>query len=183
MSETPDSSTPVPAPQPAPAAAAPAVLPPENRLRGTLLALLIIPAGIIVWVLIAAIGFISGWVGIGVAVGALALYRFGSGGRISYNGAIRVSLIVVFTIVVSYLAGFVAGNPAYFARAFQSGKFFEGIAATMGRGGGDTTINVLLVLAFAVIGVVLVFRTAATQAKADQVAGATPTAGTLPPQA
>jgi hypothetical protein len=176
MSETP--SAPIPAP-----AATPAVLPPENRLRGTLLALLIIPAGIIVWVLVAAIGFISGWVGIGIAVGALALYRFGSGGRISYNGAIRVSVIVLFTIVASYISGVVAGNPSYFSRALQSGKFFEGLSATMSRGGGDTVINVLLVAVFAVLGVVLVFRTAATQAKADQVAGAAPTVGTLPPQA
>jgi hypothetical protein len=176
MSDTPD------APIPAPAATA-AVLPPENRLRGTLLALLIIPAGIIVWVIVWAIGFVAAIVGIGIAVGALALYRFGSGGRVSYNGAVRVSVIILVTLVLSFIAGIISDSPTYFQRALQSGKFFEGLGAAFSRGGGDFTINILLVLVFAVLGIVLVFRTANTQAKADQVAGATPTAGTLPPQA
>jgi hypothetical protein len=164
MTDTPDAAVPQPTP------VAPAPLPAENRTRGTLLALLIIPAGIIVWVIVAAIGFISGWVGIGVAVGALALYRLGSGGRISMNGALRVSVIVVLTIVAAFIAGVVAADPNYFSRALQAGKFVEGLGATIARGGGDTLISVLLVVAFLVIGVVLIFRTAATQAKEQQAA-------------
>jgi hypothetical protein len=176
MSETP--STPIPTP-----AATPAILPPENLLRGTLLALLIIPAGIIVWVIVWAIGFVAAIVGIGIAVGALALYRRGSGGRVSYNGATRVSVIIVVTLILAFIAGLVSDNPQYFSRAAQTGKFFEGLAAQFARGGGDYLINLLLVAVFAVLGIVIVFRTAYTQAKADRAAGATPTAGTLPPQA
>jgi hypothetical protein len=55
MSDTPPN--PVPEPTPA-AAAAPAVLPAENLMKGTLLALLIIPAGVIAWGFVAALGYI-----------------------------------------------------------------------------------------------------------------------------
>ena len=51
-------------------------------------------------------------------------------------------------------------------------KFFEGLDATMARGGGDTLIGLLLVLAFTVLGVVVVFRTAATQKKEQAAAEA-----------
>lgn len=164
MSDTPDITAPEPAP------VTPVVLPAENRTRGTLFALAIIPAGIIVWVIVWAIGFIAAIVGIGIALGALALYRFGSGGRISINGAVRVSVIVIVTLILSFIAGLVSDNVAYFSRAMQSGKFFEALQYTMSLGGGDLTINLLLVLVFAVLGVVIVFRTAFTQAKTERAA-------------
>ena len=172
MSDPTDAPVPASTPATPVQPAVPVVLPAENRTRGTLLALLIIPAGIIVWSVIASIGFISGWIAIGIAIGALALYRFGSGGRVSYNGALRVSVITVVTIVLAYISGFVVPNGAYFARALRSGKFFEGLDATMARGGGDTLIGLLLVLAFTVLGVVIVFRTAATQKKEQAAAEA-----------
>ncbi|MEO8093893.1 MAG: hypothetical protein ABI632_03065 [Pseudolysinimonas sp.] len=168
MSETPDASTPSPAPQPMPSVA---VLPAENLLRGTIFALGILPAGVIVWGIVAKIGFISGVVGIGIALGALALYRIGSGGRISYNGAIRVSLIVIVTLIVSFLGSFVVVNPSGFSRAAAAGKFFDEIAYVMSLGGSDVVINVLLVIAFAALGVFTVFRTARVQATQDRAAG------------
>jgi hypothetical protein len=157
MSETPDA--PVPAPEPAPAA----VLPPENRVRGTLLALLIIPAGILVWVVVWAIGFIAGIVGIGVALGALALYRWGSRGRISVPGAVAVSVITLVTLVLAFFAGIVSDDLRYFGRALANGTLFESIGAAMSRYGGDLTINVLLLVVFAAIGVFTIFRTAMVQ--------------------
>jgi hypothetical protein len=156
-----------------PQATAP-TLPPENITRGTLLALLILPAGIIVWAIVAAIGYISGIEGLLIALGALALYRVGSGGRIGYAGALRVSIIIVVTLLLSYAAGVIVPNDAAFARAANNGRFFDALFGAMFT--GDAVINVLLALVFAVLGVFTVYRTAATQAKEAQAA--TPPAGT-----
>lgn len=177
MSDTPDATTPPPAPeQPDAAAVAPAApaapLPPENAGRGTLLALLIVPAAIAAWSIVSAVGFISGWIPLLVSIGALALYRRGSGGRISYAGAIRVALIALGTIVVSFLAGPVIGDTSgYIARALSRGRLLEGIVSWYGAG-GDLAINLLLVLAFTVLGIVIVFRTAAQQLKEQRAADA-----------
>ena len=72
------------------------------------MALLIIPAGIIAWVILWQFGLVASIVAFGVAIGALWLYRFGSGGRISRTGAIRVTIITIVTLLLSFLAGLVA---------------------------------------------------------------------------
>jgi hypothetical protein len=164
-------ATPVPAPAPP---AAPAVLPPENRTRGTLLALLIIPAGIIVWTVIWSIGYVSGVVGIGVALGALWLYRRGSGGRISLNGAVRVSLIILVTLLLAFAVGIFAGDPTLFSRAMRTGRVVQAFVQEVGLyETGGLVINVLLLIAFAALGVFTVFRTAVTQAKQQPAATTT----------
>jgi hypothetical protein len=162
MSDTPPNPVPEPAPAPA---AAPAVLPAENLMKGTLFALLIIPAGFFAWGFVAALGSFSWIVGAGIVFGALALYRYGSGGRISFAGAGRVSVIIVVTLALSFIAGFVFPGWSYFARAISSGKFFEGLAAVLGRVGGDAAIDIIAVVVFAIIGIVVAFRTAAQQKK------------------
>jgi hypothetical protein len=159
MSETPETSAPVPTP------AEPAVLPAENLLRGTLFSLLIIPAGVLAWGLVAAFGYISWIVGAGIVFGALALYRYGSGGRISFGGAARVSVVMLITLALSFIAGFVTPQWAYFSRAISTGKFFEGLGAVIGRNVENAGFDILAVVVFAVIGVVVAFRTAAQQAK------------------
>jgi hypothetical protein len=81
-----------------------APLPPENVVRGALLSLLVVPAGILVFVLIWNLGFIASIVGFGVAFGAFFLYRLGSGGRISMRGAVVVTVVTLVTLVLSFLA-------------------------------------------------------------------------------
>ncbi len=80
--------------------------------RGTLLALLIIPAGIIAWVVLWQFGLIASIVALGIAIGALWLYRIGSGGRISRTGAIRVTIITVVTLLLAFLGGWWRSAPA-----------------------------------------------------------------------
>jgi hypothetical protein len=136
-------------------------LPPENKSRGTVLALIAAPAGIIVWNIVWAIGFISGWVALGVALLALFLYRKGSGGRVSIDGAIRLSILTVATLIVAFLSGLLVDRITYGGTVIYS----------------DLGINVLLLVAFVVIGVVLIVRTALTQKKelaAAETAVATP---------
>jgi hypothetical protein len=79
-------------------------LPPENLVRGLLLSLLAIPAGILVFVLIWNLGFIASIVGFGVAFAAFFLYRLGSGGRVSMRGAIVIALVTVVTLVLAFIA-------------------------------------------------------------------------------
>lgn len=101
----PAASTPAPA-DPAAIPVEPAApLPPENVGRGTVLALLAIPAGILVFLIIWSLGFIASIVGFGVAFAALFLYRRGSGGRISVIGAVVVAAITLVTLVLAVLVG------------------------------------------------------------------------------
>jgi hypothetical protein len=140
---------------------APVAPPPaENRARGTLFALPIVPAGIVAWSLVSAVGFIAGWIAIAIALGALWLYRKGSGGRIGVNGAVRVSIITVVTLVLAFFAGLIASNPFYFQTALADGRLGESVVATLQNGGGDLVISLLLSATFAILGVFVVFRTA-----------------------
>ena len=96
------------------------------------MALLIIPAGIIAWVILWQFGLIASIVALGIAIGALWLYRFGSGGRISRMGAIRVTIITIVALLLAFLAGLVADVlPLYasqrninFVSALTSGEFW-----------------------------------------------------------
>lgn len=80
----------------------------EDVNRGTVVALLTIPAGIIVWTLVWSIGFIASVVTFGIAILATFLYRLGSGGTIGRAGAIRITIITLVTVVLSIVAGLVA---------------------------------------------------------------------------
>jgi hypothetical protein len=152
MSETPQTS--------------PSSLPSENVPRGTILALLIIPAGIIVWTIIWSIGFIASIVALGVALGALALYRLGSGGRISRTGAIRVTIITIVTLVLSFIVGIVSDNLAYYLKAINAGRFFDALSADIGRAPGDYAIQFVLAIGLGALGCFSVLRTAFVQTAA-----------------
>lgn len=82
--------------------------PVEDINRGTVLALLAIPAGVIVFVIIWSIGFIASAVTLGVAYLAMFLYQRGSGGMVGRAGAIRVAIITGVTVVLSIIAGLIS---------------------------------------------------------------------------
>ncbi|MFE6254824.1 hypothetical protein [Agromyces sp. NPDC057865] len=98
--------------EPAEGVAPPAGLADEHVLRGSLLSLLIIPAGIAGWVLLWQWGFVSAIVAFGVVWGALflyilgsGLYRLGPGTVISRAGFWVIMSVTVVTLVLSFLAG------------------------------------------------------------------------------
>jgi hypothetical protein len=160
MSDTPEVTTPS--------------QPSENVQRGTLLTLLIIPAGIIAWVILWQFGLVASIVAFGVAIGALWLYRFGSGGRISRTGAIRVTIITIVTLLLSFLAGLVADVlPLYasqrnqdFVTALTSGEFWTFFNHALANNIGNVAVPLILALVFGVLGCFSVLRAAFVQTRA-----------------
>ncbi|TXN30331.1 hypothetical protein [Lacisediminihabitans profunda] len=84
----------------------PAVL--ENVVRGTIFALLAVPVGVILWVVIWNLGVVSAIVAFVVAAAAAWLYRKGSGGRVSFTGALVISGVVLATLLLSFYFGLVS---------------------------------------------------------------------------
>jgi hypothetical protein len=87
--------------------------PVENVVAGSILALVIIPVGAALIAVISNIGFFASFVSFLFALGAVALYRIGSGGVISRTGAWIITAIVVATtllgIWLSLVVGFAGG--------------------------------------------------------------------------
>jgi hypothetical protein len=164
-------------------AADPASLPPENVPRGTLLALLIIPAGIIVWIILWQFGLIASLVAFGIALGALWLYRFGSGGRISRAGAVRVTIITVVALLLAFLSGLVADVlPMYanqrnidFVSALTSGEFWSFFGNAVDNNFGDVVVQLVIALIFGALGCFSVLRTAFVQTRAIEAGSNTDT--------
>lgn len=182
MSETPQySDQPYVAPSPV-------SLPPENVQRGTVLALVIIPAGIIVWTLLWSVGFIASIVAFGVAFGALALYRFGSGGAVGRNGAIRVTVITIVTLLLAFVAGLASdGLPIWMQQHRQTlvesladPQFWSALSRAAAN--GSTAVAFLLALVFGALGCFSVLRAAFAQTRAAQAAAGMPGAYGQPGQ-
>ena len=83
------------------------VLPVEKVQRGSLLALAVIPLGVAAWLVLWNFGFIASIVALGIAWGAYALYKIGSGGAISRTGASVILAIVIVTLLLCFVAGMV----------------------------------------------------------------------------
>jgi hypothetical protein len=154
----------------------PASLPPENVPRGTLMALLIIPAGIIAWVILWQFGLIASIVALGIAFGALWLYRLGSGGRISRAGAVRITVITVVALLLAFVGGLVAEVlPMYanqrnidFVTALTSSEFWSFFGNAVENNFGDIMVQFVIALVFGALGCFSVLRTAFVQTRAAQ---------------
>ena len=112
---------------------------PENVVRGTLFAALIIPAGVILWVVIWNFGVIASLVAFAVAIGTSFLYRFGSRGLIGLTGAVIIAGITVLTLGLGFFAGMVSEVATAFATylgsdplsVFTSPNFWDAFAETV----------------------------------------------------
>ena len=162
------------APYEIPAETAKPVLPPENVGRGLLFSLVVIPAGIIIWTLIWAIGFVASIVAFAVAAGAVWLYRKGSGGRVGIAGVIVIAVVTLATLVLAFLAGLVWDYAAFQIKGTDM-THFEAIAhplfwpyfgndlPALLEGNG---LNILLALGFGVLGAFAILRGVFKEAKA-----------------
>jgi hypothetical protein len=102
--------------------------PNENVVRGALLALLVLPVGVTVWVAVQSFGIVIGVVAFAVSFGAYWLYQRGAGGVISRTGAWVVTAIVVVTLALSIVGGMMA-------------DFASGVAKEVGVGAWDVFFN------------------------------------------
>lgn len=157
-------------------------LPSENVQRGTIFALLVVPVGIIVWLLIWSIGWIASVVAFGVAVGAMFLYRFGSGGRVGRTGAITVTVITIGTLLLSFFAGLVLDIGTVFTsqtgvtwvEALTGSDFWQVFSTSVNAGFGSVAGSFAIALGFGVLGCFSVLRSAFAQANAAAPAATPP---------
>jgi hypothetical protein len=126
--------------------------PDENIVAGSILALLAIPVGVVLLVLLSSIGVFASIVGFAVSFAALWLYRRASGGIISRIGAWIVTLIVLATLLLGIWASMVV------AFAGGLGKLSNiGLPGFWDQFGRDLPANinwlfVVLVLVFGILG-------------------------------
>ena len=80
---------------------------PENVLRGFLFSLIVVPVGVVAWVLIWELGFVASVVAFGIAAATVWLYRRGSGGKVSPRGAIAIVAVVIGTLLLAFYSGLV----------------------------------------------------------------------------
>jgi hypothetical protein len=156
------------APQPATPEA-----PREDVVRGALFALLAIPVGVIVWLLIWSIGFIASLVAFGVAVAALWLYRVGTRGAVSLVGALVVTAITAVTLLLAFFAGIVLDGVRSVSDATGLGwvevvtapEFWELFWGVLPDALPDYSLDFLIALGFGALGCFTVLRSAFAQAK------------------
>ncbi len=100
--------------------------PGQKLLAGSLLALLVIPVGVIIFTLISSIGFVASITGFIIAFGAVWLFGKGAGGVITRAGAWVITGIVVVTL----LLGFYVSMVVDFANAVAKVETTEGHSMT-----------------------------------------------------
>lgn len=85
-----------------------------ERTRGVLLALLAIPLGMILWVIIWRMGYIASIASLAAAAAAVWLYRVGSRGKTpDRKAAALIVIIIVAAVVLSFIAGVVSDGVTY----------------------------------------------------------------------
>jgi hypothetical protein len=75
----------------------------EDVLRGAIFSLAIIPLGVVAWLILWDLGWISSIVAFIAAAGAGRLYFLGSGGTISRRGVWVVLGVTILTLLLSFL--------------------------------------------------------------------------------
>lgn len=152
---------------PPPSESAPGALP-ENVVRGGLFAAVAVPVGIVLWVIIWSIGFVSSLVAFAVAAFAAWLYRKGSGGLVSKVGALVIAGIVLGTILLSFYFGLVFDYAKYAGEqlnlnpfaAVLDPLFWPNFNADFGMLLNGNLLNLALALAFGTLGAFSVIRRA-----------------------
>lgn len=130
----------------------------ENVGAGAILALLAIPVGAVIIVLISSIGFVASIAGYVLAVLGVWLYRRGSGGIISRTGAWIVTGIVVVAILLGIWLSMVASFAHGLAHLSNIGlpQFWPQFNHQFPQLIGQNGLFIVLVLVFGILGA---FRT------------------------
>lgn len=147
----------------------PAEVPPvEDVNRGTVVALLALPLGVIAWVIIWSIGIIASIVGFGIAYLTMFLYTRGSGGLISRAGAVRVTIITLVTLGIAIFAGLVSDVAIGISQvttlspieALSDDRFPVVLNTYLADGASEWGFRVVLGIAFGILGCFGILRSA-----------------------
>ncbi|MFM9919085.1 hypothetical protein [Lacisediminihabitans sp. H27-G8] len=141
---------------------------PENVVRGGMFAAVAVPLGIVLWVVIWSIGFVSAIVAFAVAAFAAWLYRKGSGGLVSKVGALVIAGIVLVTILLSFYFGLVSDYAKFAGEqlglnpfaAVLDPLFWPNFTADFGLLLNANLLNLLFALALGTLGAFSVIRKA-----------------------
>jgi hypothetical protein len=154
----------------------------ENIGRGALVALLIVPVGIAAWIVLWQVGVVASIVSFGIAIGAVFLYRLGSGGAVSRMGAICIILITAVTVLLAIFGGIVSdvavGLGQYLGispfEALNEPKFWDVFGGYVSdpQQQSDLALPVILGLAFGVLGCFSTLRNALRATAANEAAQA-----------
>lgn len=165
--------------------------PPEDLIRGLLLSLIIVPVGVLVFLLIWNLGFIASIVGFGVALGASFLYRLGSRGRISIRGAFVVTGVTLLTLVLSFIVAEVswvvtsvsAQTGLSWTEVLSTPRFGDFVIKTLTAPDviGGVLGDAALTFVFGLLGCFTVLRAAFKEAKGDVPPAVAPPAPQQPP--
>ncbi len=159
----------------------PSSLPSENLQRGVIFALIALPVGVVAWDILWGVGFVASIVAFGVAYLASRLYRFGSGGRVSRNGAIAIAVITIGTLIIAFVSGFAVDLVGEYSRvtgasipeSLVSGQFWGIVFASMTT--GQALISLLLAAVFGALGCFSILRAAFRQTRLLADPNAAPT--------
>lgn len=77
----------------------------KNRSTGLSMALLAIPAGVILWVIIWRMGFVASIVSFAIAAGAVWLYEKGSKTEITKNELLPIIFIILAGVILAFISG------------------------------------------------------------------------------
>ena len=127
--------------------------------KGFALALLIIPATIVLWVVIWRMGVIASIVSFATAIGAVWLYKFGSGGTIAKPAVFALLGVIIVAVVLAFLAGMASDAYDAYAEVYGGGSlmsadFWSFYFSMLGTGEvwSEYGQDILWALGFAVLG-------------------------------
>lgn len=99
----------------------------SDSTPGRLLSLLIIPVGILAWVLLWKAGFIASIAAFGIAYGALWLFQLGAKTQPTRSDAYFLVGVILVGVILSFLGGMVSDAWTAWSEEFsESTSFFSG---------------------------------------------------------
>jgi hypothetical protein len=147
--------------------------PGQKLLAGSLLALLVIPVGVILFTLISSVGFVASITGFVIAFAAVWLFRKGAGGIITRAGAWVIAAIVVVTLLLGFYVSMVvdfangvakaetvAGHSMTALDLFNNPNFWPAFNANFSSQFSDNALFFTLALVFGILGSFRILRRA-----------------------
>lgn len=129
------------------------------NLKGLALASLVIPIGIVLWVVLWNMGFMASLVAFVIAYGAVWLYKTQTNGEITKPAAVALLGLIVLGVFLSFVSGMIAdGWSAYSSEisnpALLSADFWQFIVGNLSDGAiwQAYSSDLIIAIVFALIG-------------------------------